>query len=104
MTDVPEHLLRRSAERRAALGKGGPAGGGADAGGDGGGGDGGGGGGAGPGDQGPAQRLLTVVKAGSSQDVRPTPADKVHVWPHLLVGEFVAALLMTAFLLVFSTV
>jgi len=49
------------------------------------------------------QRLLTVVKAGSIQDVRSTPTDKVNVWPHLLVVEFVAALAMTAFLLVFST-
>jgi menaquinol-cytochrome c reductase cytochrome b/c subunit len=49
------------------------------------------------------QRLLTVVKAGSIQDVKATPTDKVHVWPHLLVVEFVAALGMTAFLLVFST-
>ena len=48
------------------------------------------------------QRLLTVVKAGSIQDVKATPVDKVHTWPHLLVIEFVAALLMTAFLLVFS--
>src|SRR5438270_842933 len=36
------------------------------------------------------------------QDVKATPVDKVHVWPHLLVGEFVASLAMTAFLLVFS--
>jgi hypothetical protein len=50
------------------------------------------------------QRLLTVVKAGSIQDVKATPGDKVHVWPHLLVVEFVAALAMTAFLLVFSAV
>jgi menaquinol-cytochrome c reductase cytochrome b/c subunit len=49
------------------------------------------------------QRLLTVVKSGSIQDVRAEPVDKVHVWPHLLVVEFVAALAMTAFLLVFST-
>ncbi len=48
------------------------------------------------------QRLLTVVKSGSIQDVKATPVDKVHVWPHLLAVEFVAALLMTAFLLVFS--
>jgi hypothetical protein len=48
------------------------------------------------------QRLLTVVKAGSIQDVKAKPQDKVHVWPHLLVVEFVAALLMTAFTLVFS--
>ena len=59
----------------------------------------------GPGLVGPAghtQRLLTVVKAGSIQDVRSTPTDKVNVWPHLLVVEFVASLAMTAFLLVFS--
>jgi len=48
------------------------------------------------------QRLLTVVKAGSIQDVKATPSDKVHVWPHLLIGELVASLAMTAFLLVFS--
>ncbi|MGH9154386.1 MAG: menaquinol-cytochrome c reductase cytochrome b subunit, partial [Acidimicrobiales bacterium] len=59
-----------------------------------------------PGLVGPAghtQRLLTVVKAGSIQDVKATPTDKVHTWPHLLVAEFVASLAMTAFLLVFST-
>ncbi|HEY5699308.1 MAG TPA: menaquinol-cytochrome c reductase cytochrome b subunit [Acidimicrobiales bacterium] len=48
------------------------------------------------------QRLLTVVKAGSIQDVKATPVDKVHVWPHLLLIEFVAALGITAFLLFFS--
>jgi quinol---cytochrome c reductase cytochrome c subunit, bacillus type len=48
------------------------------------------------------QRLLTVVKAGSIQDVKATPVDKVHVWPHLLLIEFVASLGITAFLLVFS--
>jgi len=61
----------------------------------------------GPAAVGPAghtQRLLTVVKAGSIQDVKATPSDKVHVWPHLLVVEFVAALAMTAFLLVFSMI
>ena len=56
---------------------------------------------AGPG--GHTQRLLTVVKSGSIQDVRAEPVDKVHVWPHLLLVEFVASLVMTAFLLVFST-
>ncbi|MEJ7764483.1 MAG: menaquinol-cytochrome c reductase cytochrome b subunit [Acidimicrobiales bacterium] len=49
------------------------------------------------------QRLLTVVKAGSIQDVKAIPTDKVHVWPHLLLVEFCAVLAMTAFLLVFST-
>jgi len=48
------------------------------------------------------QRLLTVVKAGSIQDVKAAPVDKVHTWPHLIVVEFVAALFLTAFLLVFS--
>jgi menaquinol-cytochrome c reductase cytochrome b/c subunit len=48
------------------------------------------------------QRLLTVVKAGSIQDVKAAPQDKVHVWPHLLAVEFVASLAMTAFVLVFS--
>src|SRR5947209_10431447 len=144
MTEVPEHLLRRSKERRAALGlpvPGGPEGGApaeaspapagdsgkipphllargqaqgegqaqpaaatATA-------------GAAPagaatavatappqakGPEGHTQRLLTVVKAGSIQDVRATPTDKVHVWPHLLIGEFVACMAMSAFLLVFS--
>jgi menaquinol-cytochrome c reductase cytochrome b/c subunit len=54
------------------------------------------------GPDGHTQRLLTVVKAGSIQDVKATPQDKVHVWPHLLVVEFVAALAITAFVLVFS--
>ncbi len=48
------------------------------------------------------QRLLTVVKSGSIQDVKASPQDKVHVWPHLLSIEFVAALLCTGFVLVFS--
>ncbi len=55
---------------------------------------------AGPG--GHTQRLLTVVKSGSIQDVKAKPIDKVHVWPHLLVIEFVAALACTAFTLLFS--
>jgi menaquinol-cytochrome c reductase cytochrome b/c subunit len=50
------------------------------------------------------QRLLTVVKSGSIQDVKAVPTDKVHTWPHLLIGEFVATMAMTAFLLVFSAV
>ena len=49
------------------------------------------------------QRLLTVVKAGSIQDVKATPTDKVHTWPHLLIVELGASAAMTAFLLVFST-
>ncbi|MGA1291076.1 MAG: menaquinol-cytochrome c reductase cytochrome b subunit [Ilumatobacteraceae bacterium] len=56
--------------------------------------------GAGPG--GHTQRLLTVVKSGSIQDVKAVPVDKVHVWPHLLSIEFVAALACTAFTFMFS--
>lgn len=48
------------------------------------------------------QRLLTVVKSGSIQDVKSVPQDKVHVWPHLLVAEFVAAAAITAFTTIFS--
>ncbi len=48
------------------------------------------------------QRLLTVVKSGSIQDVKATPQDKVHTWPHLLVVEFGAALFCLAFTLLFS--
>lgn len=48
------------------------------------------------------QRLLTVVKSGSIQDVKSAPQDKVHVWPHLLVIEFGAALFITAFTTIFS--
>ena len=48
------------------------------------------------------QRLLTVVKSGSIQDVKAMPQDKVHTWPHLLLIEFVAALFVTAFTLIFS--
>src|SRR3954447_1007865 len=55
---------------------------------------------AGPG--GHTQRLLTVVKSGSIQDVKSAPMDKVHVWPHLLAVEFVAALVVTAFAFVLS--
>ena len=55
---------------------------------------------AGPG--GHTQRLLTVVKSGSIQDVKASPVDKVHTWPHLLAAEFVAALACTSFLFFFS--
>ena len=56
--------------------------------------------GAGPG--GHTQRLLTVVKSGSIQDVKASPVDKVHTWPHLLAAEFVASLACLAFTFVFS--
>ena len=57
-------------------------------------------GGSGP--DGHNQRLLTVVKSGSIQDTKATPGDKVHVWPHLLVAEFLAAIIITLFTTVFS--
>jgi quinol---cytochrome c reductase cytochrome c subunit, bacillus type len=102
-TKIPAHLLERAKRRRAAAG--------------GGGGDvaaGGGGTGAaaaatatlpapattGPG--GHTQRLLTVVKSGSIQQTRAEAQDKVHTWPHLLVIEFAAVLIMTAGTVIFS--
>lgn len=48
------------------------------------------------------QRLLTVVKSGSIQDIKAKPMDKVHTWPHLIIVEFGAALFCTAFLTIFS--
>ncbi|MEY4362233.1 MAG: hypothetical protein RL391_1539 [Actinomycetota bacterium] len=100
---IPAHLLERSraakaksegdggavavADKVAAVVASAPAGGGVPV-------------GAGPG--GHTQRLLTVVKSGSIQDVKATPVDKVHTWPHLLAVEFVAALGCTAFLFFFS--
>jgi menaquinol-cytochrome c reductase cytochrome b/c subunit len=48
------------------------------------------------------QRLLTVVKAGSIQDVKAVPTDKVSTWPHLLIGEFVASLGCLTVLMVLS--
>jgi hypothetical protein len=108
---IPEHLLQRSksaksaksgetttaesasggavavAEKIGALVAAGPAGGGVPI-------------GAGPG--GHTQRLLTVVKSGTIQDVKATPVDKVHTWPHLLAAEFVAALACTALTFFFS--
>ena len=115
MTEIPEHLLKRAAEARAkAAGKSGDAAPAAE------GGDAPAGGAVATAERtavaatpaagaplvtGPAghtQRLLTVVKAGSIQDVKATPVDKVHTWPHLLLAEFVAALACTAFTLIFS--
>ena len=100
---IPAHLLERSKARKAqAEGSGGgvavqekvasvvtaaPAGGGVPV-------------GAGPG--GHTQRLLTVVKSGSIQDVKASPVDKVHTWPHLLAAEFVAAAACLSFAFFFS--
>ena len=100
-TKIPAHLLERSKRRRAAAGGGGDVAAAAGA------------GGAatatatlpaptatGPG--GHTQRLLTVVKSGSIQQTRAEAQDKVHTWPHLLVVEFAALLIVTAGLIIFS--
>jgi hypothetical protein len=50
------------------------------------------------------QRLLTVVKSGSIQQTRAEAQDKVHTWPHLLVIEFAAVLIVLAALTIFSAV
>jgi hypothetical protein len=50
------------------------------------------------------QRLLTVVRAKSIQQVKAEPTDKVSVWPHLLLIEFVALLAVTSFLIVLSVI
>ncbi len=109
---IPAHLLERS---KAARAKGGDAGG--EGGGEGGGGGvavadkvgqvvtaapGGGGVPVGAGPGGHTQRLLTVVKSGSIQEVKATPVDKVHTWPHLLAAEFVASLACLVFTFLFS--
>ncbi len=103
---IPAHLLERSKRRKAALA------GGAAAAGEGTAAAAGGGGTAtatrpvaaptatGPG--GHTQRLLTVVKSGSIQQVKAETQDKVHTWPHLLVVEFTALLGITALLIIFS--
>jgi menaquinol-cytochrome c reductase cytochrome b/c subunit len=98
---IPAHLLERSRKRREAAGGGvaAAAGGGAAA--------------AAtavaappaPGTTGPGghtQRLLTVVKSGSIQQTRAEAADKVHVWPHLLVIEFASILILLAGTTIFS--
>jgi menaquinol-cytochrome c reductase cytochrome b/c subunit len=96
---IPAHLLERSKQRRAAAGGGAAAAAGA-------------GGTAtavaappaptatGPG--GHTQRLLTVVKSGSIQQTKAEAQDKVHTWPHLLVIEFAATLIVLAALTIFS--
>ena len=48
------------------------------------------------------QRLLTVVRAGAIQQTKREPTDKVNTWPHLVAIEFVALLVVTAGLFVFS--
>ncbi|MGH8945507.1 MAG: hypothetical protein ACRDVL_05105 [Acidimicrobiia bacterium] len=50
------------------------------------------------------QRLLTVVKAGAIQKVKPEPTDKVNTWPHLMLMEFGALLLITGVLVIMAVV
>ncbi|REK24965.1 MAG: hypothetical protein DWQ40_01145 [Actinobacteria bacterium] len=51
-----------------------------------------------------SQRLLTVVKARAIQNVKAEPTDKVNTWPHLMLMEFGALLLITGILVVMSIV
>ncbi|MEX2458652.1 MAG: menaquinol-cytochrome c reductase cytochrome b subunit [Actinomycetota bacterium] len=48
-------------------------------------------------------RLLALVPPEGIQRVEREQGDRVNVWPHLLIEEFVALLVVSAFLLVFST-
>lgn len=48
------------------------------------------------------QRLLAVVKPESIQRVEKEPIDRVNTWPHLMAGEFLAVLAVTAFLTITS--
>ena len=50
------------------------------------------------------QRLLTVVKAKAIQQVKATPTDKVNTWPHLMIAEFSALMVVTAVLIVISVI
>jgi len=50
------------------------------------------------------QRLLAVVKPEAIQKVERQPMDRVNVWPHLMAAEFVALLVMTAMITIFSVV
>jgi menaquinol-cytochrome c reductase cytochrome b/c subunit len=48
-------------------------------------------------------RLLALVPPEGIQRVEREQGDRVNVWPHLLVEEFVAMLILTAGLIIFST-
>lgn len=52
---------------------------------------------------GDTHRMLAVVEPEGIQRTVKRQDDKVNVWPHLLAAEFVSLILMTAFLVVFST-
>ena len=48
------------------------------------------------------QRLLAVVKPEAIQKIERQPMDRVNTWPHLMAAEFVALLVITALLTIFS--
>jgi menaquinol-cytochrome c reductase cytochrome b/c subunit len=48
------------------------------------------------------QRLLAVVKPEAIQKIERQPMDRVNVWPHLMMGEFVALLVVTLTLTIFA--
>jgi len=50
------------------------------------------------------QRLLTVVKARAIQNVKAEPTDKVNTWPHLMLMEFGALLLITGILVIMAVI
>ncbi|HVE92216.1 MAG TPA: hypothetical protein VNE62_07950 [Actinomycetota bacterium] len=52
----------------------------------------------------PADRLLAVVRQEAIQRMQRVPDDKINVWPHLLMAELVALLLMSVLLFVLSAV
>jgi len=50
------------------------------------------------------QRLLTVVKARAIQNVKAEPMDKVNTWPHLMLMEFGALLLISGLMVIMAVV
>lgn len=52
---------------------------------------------------GETHRMLAVVEPEGIQRTVKRQDDKVNVWPHLLASEFLSLILMTAFLVIFST-
>ena len=50
------------------------------------------------------QRLLTVVKARAIQTVKAEPTDKVNTWPHLMLQEFGALLLITGVMVIMAVI
>ena len=48
-------------------------------------------------------RLLAMVPPSGIQQIRGKQEDKVYTWPHLLLAEFIALLVLTAFIVLFSS-